>query len=62
MSTNISPMKRLKVTIKYNDGHINVIEADHLITEAVQWRLDIDEDILLVPMIGVQSVLMEHRK
>ena len=55
-------MRRLKVTVTYMGGRTDVIDADHLISETTQWRLEIDEDILLVPMTGVRSVLIQHRK
>lgn len=54
-------MRRLKITIQYFDGRIDVIEADHLKTESVQWRIETDEDILLIPMFGARNVLMQHQ-
>jgi hypothetical protein len=53
-------VRRLKVTVTYADGRVDVVEADHLRTEAGQWRLEIDKDILLIPFTGTRSILMSH--
>jgi hypothetical protein len=51
--------RQLKVTFQYLDNHVAVHEADSFTTEGVQWRVDQDADILLIPMVNVRSVRVE---
>jgi hypothetical protein len=55
-------VKRLKVTVFYADGHTAVHEADRLVSEHVQWRVETGDGVLLVPMSGVRSLLLQDAR
>lgn len=45
------------VTVAYHTNRIDTYnEVDKVTTESYQWRLDINGEILLVPMVSVRAV------
>ena len=53
-------MKRLKITVVYLDNKEDTYEADHLITEGVQWRIDRDDVMIFLPMVNVRCITLER--
>jgi hypothetical protein len=53
-------VKRLKITVLSLDGKVTVYEADKFITEGVQWRMNRNADIILLPMVNVRHLEIEE--
>lgn len=54
--------RRLTVTFRFTDGKQEIHEADKFTTEAPQYRLDQDTDILLFPAVHVRAVTIKHNE
>lgn len=63
MDLNATITGRKTVTVAYHSNRVDTYEgADKVTTEISQWRLDINGEILLVPMIGVRVLHIKAEK
>jgi hypothetical protein len=52
--------QRKKVTVTWESNRVKVYHADMVTTEPVQWRLEDGNKLTLVPMQGVEDVVIEY--
>jgi hypothetical protein len=52
--------QRKKVTVTWESDRVKTYHADMVTTELVQWRLEDGDKLILVPMLGVEDVVIEY--